>query len=261
MITKIESNSEYHSSDAISASGLKKIHETSVWHYLRDTFSGSPATRLGSAIHTILLEPENFDEEFIVYKNGTFNRKTKAGREQYKKWLEGHSDKELLDDTQEVVIDRILERFQDDQDQQIKVAKQYMKGDIELSHYLNYEGVPVRVRPDCLGDDFIMDIKTTQNTFGEVTPEFFKRQIWNRNYHVQAMFYCDMVGRDPKNFRYVVIETKPPYEVFVCGLDEDMIFKGRIAYNEALTDWKLYKMQAIVSKYKNDLAPDGSIIL
>ena len=262
MITKIESNSEYHSSDTISASGLKMIHQSSVWHFNRRKFKDTDATRLGSAVHSLLLEPELFDDEFAIYKKDQFNLRTKAGREKKVEWESKQSEKTILNEDQELILDRIKERFDKHQDDQIITAKKYMEGDIELSHYMNYDGVPVKVRPDCLGEDFISDIKTIRPMMGkDLTPSLFKREIWNRSYHIQAMFYSDMIGRDPQNFRFIVIQTSYPYEVFVCGMDEDMIYRGRIEYQEALLKWKLYKEQGIEQKYVNDLAPDGSIIL
>jgi len=261
MITKVESNSEYHSSDAMSSSGLKTIASSSVWHYLRKEFKDSDAVRLGSAVHSLLLEPEIFHDEFIVYKKDQFNLRTKAGREEKAEWEKQHSDKIVLNEIQETVLNRIQERFDDEKDDQVVLAKEYMKGQIELSHYLNYDGVPVRVRPDTIGDDFISDIKTINPTFGKpLTPALFKREIVSRNYDLQAMFYSDMCGRDPKNFRFIVVQTSFPYEVFVCGLTDQMIYDGRIKYQEALTEWKLYKEQGIINKYRETL-PDGAVKL
>ena len=33
---------------------------------------------------------------------------------------------------------------------QNELAQKYCKGEIELSHYTQYEGIDVRVRPDCI---------------------------------------------------------------------------------------------------------------
>jgi len=262
MITKIESNLEYHSSDIISASGLKMIYQSSVWDYNRKEFKDSDAMRLGSAVHCILLEPENFDDEFVFFKKDQFNLRTKAGRAEKEKWEEQNIGKSVLNEVQETVLFRIKERFDKHTDEQVKIAKKYFQGDIELSHYLNYDGVPVKVRPDCKGDDFISDIKTINPQYGKaLTPDLIKREIWSRAYHLQAMFYSDMLERDPKNFRFIFIQTSKPYKVIVCGLTDEMIFQGRIQYQEALIEWKLYREQGIETKYKNDLAQDGSIIL
>ena len=45
-----------------------------------------------------------------------------------------------------------------------ELAQHYLKGEKELSHYLEYEGLPVRVRPDVINyvDGYIADIKKTR---------------------------------------------------------------------------------------------------
>ena len=59
MIKKQDTNQEYHSHDSISASGLKTIYKKSVFHYLnQEQFVSTPAMNFGSAVHSVLLEPE-----------------------------------------------------------------------------------------------------------------------------------------------------------------------------------------------------------
>lgn len=256
MITKIESNEAYHSSDAVSASALKTIHLKSVWHWLRDDFKGSDATNLGSALHSILLEPETFDKEFAYAPEGA-KRNTKAGKLIWEEFEANNAGKVILKAPQKSVITSIQNRF-NNPDEDIKNCLPYMKGKIELSHYLNYEGVPVRVRPDCLGEDFIMDIKTCSNSYGSVTPEWFAREINKRAYHIQGVFYCDMLGIDPDRFRFVVVETKAPYNIFLQKLNSDQIYRGGIDYHEALMDFKHYKEQGKVFKHKSNKLPDGA---
>ena len=48
----IETNEQYHSSDAISASGLKFIAKKSVHHFLNKQFQESPAMKFGTAVHS-----------------------------------------------------------------------------------------------------------------------------------------------------------------------------------------------------------------
>lgn len=257
MITKVESNEQYHSSDAVSASALKTIKLKSIWHWLNDNFTGTDATDLGSAIHSILLEPETFDKEFAFVPEGA-KRNTIAGKKIWAEFNEEHQGKTHLSRPQKKVIDDILLRFKDPDDD-IKNCLPYMKGTIELSHYLNYEGVKVRVRPDCIGSDFISDIKTCQGGMsGPVTPRWFSKELMRRGYHIQACFYSDMLGMDPKRFRFIVVETKPPYNIFLAALNNDQIYYGRKGYNEAIMDYKLYLEQGKMTKNKGETLIDGA---
>ena len=50
-------NAEYHASSALSASGAKTIAMKSLAHFKYGEVKESPALDLGSATHTLILEP------------------------------------------------------------------------------------------------------------------------------------------------------------------------------------------------------------
>ena len=59
-----DTNAEYHSqTDYIGSSGLKMIYKKSVDHYLRSKkMDPTDSMRLGTAVHTALLEPDKFND-------------------------------------------------------------------------------------------------------------------------------------------------------------------------------------------------------
>ena len=77
-----DTNAEYHSqTDYIGSSGLKMIYKKSVDHYLRSKkMDPTDSMRLGTAVHTALLEPDKFNDEITVMPE--LNLRTKAGREE-----------------------------------------------------------------------------------------------------------------------------------------------------------------------------------
>lgn len=259
MITKIESNEQYHKSSAISASGLKEIHLSSIWHFNRKIYRESDAMNLGSAIHTILLEPENFKKEY-AFKPKDARRNTKEGKIIWEEFESKNKGKTILTPDHKIIIDNVLSRFNDDNDR-INTCKSYLKGKIELSHYLKYQGIDVRVRPDCLGNDFISDIKTISASYKPVTIKTFSNEVWNRAYHLQAVFYCDMIGIDPENFKFVVIETKAPYTVFTYTMTPDQIDSGRLAYQEAFEKWMRFLETGEEDFFSENLLFDGTYSL
>ena len=253
MIKKFDTNKEYHSKDSISASGLKIIATKSVEHFLNaDPIKTSKEMVTGSAVHTMLLEGEKqFSKEY--YLQPKLDLRTKQGKEQLKVYEKIANNKELIDQSQMQIISGIYSKFMLD-----PLAKKYCKGAIELSHYLDIEGVPVRVRPDCIGDDWISDIKTTIDN----SPRAFKSEIYRRKYHLQACFYCDTLGYDPYNFRFIACEKSKPYTVKVYALDDAEIENGRKEYQKAFLNWKLYIKEGIVTSYDNEnTRDDGSIVL
>lgn len=253
MKTKIESNEDYHKNRRyISSSGIKKIHKKSVYHYLNELPFSSSSMELGTLIHTAVLEPEKLADEYYVMPS--VDRRTKAGKEEYSLHLERSKGKILIDDSMVKVKDNIVENFLANQD-----AVRYTKGDIELSHYTELMGVPVKVRPDCYNkkEGFISDPKTCQDN----SPKAFKRDVFKYGYHIQAAFYSDALGVDPKNFVFIAIETKHPYSVQCYTLGEEMIEFGREDYQSALFKWKEYLETGVASLYSGYQTDDNGIII
>lgn len=251
MQTKVESNEQYHSNTSISASGLKTIFKKSVYHYLNQKPFSSSSLELGSAIHTILLEPEIFKNEYYIIPK--VDRRTKEGKSEYNKHLMAANGRKMISTDEMEIIEPVLENFNNHE-----LAKEYCVGKIELSHYGNFMDIPIRVRPDVKGFNFISDIKTCQDN----SPAAFKKDIFKYNYHLQATFYSDALGFPAENFRFIAIETNYPYTIEVYSLSEEMIEKGRNAYKSAIESWKLYLDTGVVSGYKGyEYAKDGSILI
>lgn len=249
-VTK-DSNDIYHSHDSISASGLKIIHKKSVYHLINQQFKETPAMALGTAVHQAILEPHDFHDIYHVIEK--IDKRTKAGKEEYQKQIDLAKGKIIIEDDIHEIIKSILGDFR-----QNDLAQKYCKGEIELSHYTQYEGIDVRVRPDVINhvSDFITDVKTCQDN----SPQAFKRDVYNWGYHLQAAFYMDMCGIN--NFRFIACTTKYPYTVEVYTLDEKDIEFGRMAYKNAFKQWKKYLETGVVSRYDwHNIHEDGSYIL
>lgn len=253
MKTKVESNENYHSNKRhMSSSGLKKIHSKSVYHYLNQKPYTSAAMSVGTMIHTAILEPENFDKNYHVMPK--VNRKYKEGKELYAKHLELAKGKEVISDEDKEMVDAILTNFNNN-----ATAVHFNEGVKELSFYSELEGVQVKVRPDCYNKEmsFMSDPKTCQDN----SPKAFKRDVYKYGYHLQAAFYSDVVGIDPKDFVFTAIETKYPFSVECYSLSEDMIEEGRGAYMKALLDWKEYLETGIVKGYDGYHRNESGIII
>jgi exodeoxyribonuclease VIII len=251
MKAQFDTNEQYHSAPGISASGLKSIHKKSVYHFINQKPFESSAMALGTAVHCAMLEPEMYYKEFHVMPK--IDRRTKAGKEQFAIEQKKAEGKKLVAFDDHEKITKILDNFRNHD-----LAQQYCKGEIELSHYTQHEGLDVRVRPDCLNrvENFISDVKTCQDN----APMAFRRDVYKYGYHLQAAFYCDMLGID--NFKFIAVETNYPFSVEVYTLSDEMIEQGRKAWKLAFADWKIYCETGIVSGYIwNDFHDDGSLIL
>jgi len=250
--TKQDTNEEYHSHKSISASGLKTIYKKSVKHYLTAKFTESPAMALGTAVHTIMLEGQKqFDQDYYLMPK--YDGRTKEGKQIKAKHEKLAGDRKQLRDTDMDIISGIMYNFK-----QHDLAQKYCTGTVELSHYGTVNDIAIRVRPDVFGDNWIGDVKTCQDN----SPLAFRRDLYKYAYHLQGVFYSDMLGFPAENFRFITVETNYPYSVEVYAMDEDMIKLGRQAYNMALNDWKFYLTSGIEKGYTAaGYAEDGALIL
>ena len=92
----------------------------------------------------------------------------------------------------------------------------------------------LRGRPDALGDNLIVDLKTAQ----DASPEAFARTAANFGYHAQAAYYLDGLRElgecdEDAVFLFVVVEKTAPYGVAVYNLDEEALDAGRTVYQRA----------------------------
>lgn len=228
-----DTNEEYHQNPAISSSGLKVIADRSVEYFLnRPEYKETDAMKLGTAIHERLLFPKTFEDLYFVLPKLDLRRK--ADKEKAEEIKSQNADKISLTMAQSNIIEGIAKNVDKKED-----AKNYLNGNIkELSYYGKIDGIPVRFRPDCMDDveGWISDIKSCQNN----KPKKFRHEIYDRKYHVQAYFYCLCAGINPNRFRFIAVETNPPYLVQVYGMSERMIEDAEIQFNEAFFSWKVY---------------------
>jgi len=247
-----DSNEHYHSHDSISASGLKEIAKNSVYHFINKKWNETPSMAFGTAVHTALLESEIFYDTYYPMPE-IKDLRTKEGK-LLKKEAEEKSDGRIcLSHYDHFRIKKIVENFKKN-----KLAVEYCKGEKELSHYLKYNGLPVRVRPDVVNhvSGFISDVKTTQSA----SPKSFRNDVRKFYYSLQAAFYMDMLG--VKEFKFIACEVNHPFTVVVYTLDNDLIEYGRKMYKQAFNDWFEYKINNKIKLYHSDyMANDGSYLI
>ena len=246
-----DTNDEYHSHKSISASGLKTIYKKSVYHHLNSIFKMTDAMNFGSAVHSALLEDSN---DIAVLPE--FNARTKEGKKIKQDFFDNNKGKIIIKQEEQEAIEKIKKNFNGH-----SLAKSLVQRltETEVSYYGTIDKVPVRVRPDGIKDnDYIIDIKTTS----DASPRFFKSQVYNFAYHLQACFYSEALGYDPAKFRFITIENKYPYTVEVFAMSEDMIEYGRDAWRIAFNSWKEYlETNNVGSFYWEQFNKDGSLIL
>jgi len=231
---------DYHKIEALSASGAKSLLRSPA-HFvaMKETFKEpTPAMRLGTAVHTMILEPELFDAEIAVMPK--FDKRTNLGKKAIEEWAEEQKGKCIIDHYQHERAKQIAESVW---------AHPFFKervhsGKAEQTLLWEQYGVQCKARLDYCRDNTIFDVKTCQ----DASPEGFAKQIANFQYHVQAAHYSmgfrRIKGEKLDRFIFIAVESDFPHMVGVYTLDRTSLMAGQM------------KMEAAAKAYRQVL--DGS---
>lgn len=112
----------------------------------------------------------------------------------------------------------------------------------ELTLVWEDQGVWCRARPDITphAGNILLDLKTTTMS---AHPDAVQRRLFDTGADIQAAFYMRgaraTLGRgDEWHFRFIVVETEPPYALSVVGLSPYALAQAEGKVNHALRWWK-----------------------
>jgi len=222
MITHELSNEQYHASEGVSSSDVKAVLTSTLFHWKNKRFTTSTAMELGTAVHSMLLEPE-LDE--VV--RGPESRRGNA-------WKDAHeecraSGKTLLTEADyDACEDMSVAMMANPTCAKILADKSAVK---EASIFADCPrtGLKLRCRPDIYvpSTGVMGDVKTTR----DASPREFARQTYNLRYDVQAAFYKYVaeLGTDWKvrHFAFLAVENSAPYATCLHSLSMEAMEIGR----------------------------------
>ena len=268
------SNKDYHNHEAIGSSLIKSIHSKSVFHAVSEEFKNSEALTLGRAVHTLCLEPENFEKEYacnFLSKEDMISTSDDVKAELKKHGLKTTGKKcDLIErliehdsDYRFQIYDLALEEFNkvsaekelitsEVSDKAHEMAKAVLShpiaqkvlsgGEAEYSYFSIDKDTKLekKCRPDYKNGGALIDLKTTR----DASFEGFSKQMGQLGYLLQAAYYLDVhneaTGEDLKDFFIVAVENKFPYAVAVYKLDHLQIEAGREQYKRAFSQYADY---------------------
>lgn len=251
------SNSQYHGDTTrISKSGLDLIARSPAHYYARyldpnrDAQKETKALLQGRAIHTAVLEPYLFAEEYAVMPD--INRATNKGKEDFARFMEANAGKTIIDietyELSQVLREKVFAH---------PAAAELLKsGMVEKSFVWNDEetGAPCKCRPDFLNSDkIVVDLKTTE----DASPAAFGRSSLKYRYHVQAPFYVDGLDANnitPEAFVFIAVEKTPPYAVAVYYVDDATMNIGRLIYRKELSIYQECRMRGHWPAYGDEVS-------
>ena len=227
MITKESLNQR-----PLSYSSLKEFAKSPAHYieYLRKEREPSKEMLFGSMIHCLLLTPQLFEDQFAVMAN--VDKRTKEGKLAYEKFVADAIGKDVVaeqdyDDANNLVNKVITQSHITDLIKNCNVFEEEWKADID--------GLPFRGFYDGVADDYILEIKTTSDG----NPRTIINDFYNRQYHIQAGLYHKASGSKP--IKYVIIETKAPYNIYVADSEQ------------AYLDYGINQFSSLIDKFKECL--------
>jgi hypothetical protein len=250
-------NAAYHAHSAVSKSHLDLIARSPLHYWARyldpDRVAPepSPQMRLGTALHTHVLELSRWDQEIVVAP--PINRLTKAGKEEWAAFMAASAGRTVItadDAAQVMAMGRAVLGHP------AAAMLLGLPGKAETTHMWADAGTGLecKCRPDWLTDDgsIVVDLKTTK----DASPRGFKQSVANYRYHVQAAWYLhgleQATGRRPDQFIFICVESTAPYAVAVYAADAEMIERGhdqamrdlaKLAVCKAADHWPSYSEQ------------------
>jgi hypothetical protein len=217
----------------------------------RVTFD-SDAMTLGTAVHQLLLRDDRVDIlEFDSYR--------KAEAQEKRDWSRSIGRVPILRPR----FDEAREIAQHVNGQMLELGitpTPFTKGSAEVViRWDDPSGARCRALLDWLHDDLsvIDDLKTTS----DASPRKFARHIFNMGYDVQAAFYVRAVRLGTKmpddfpfpRFRWVVVETKPPYPISVHTLTERAMASAQVKVDTAIQLWNECMASGVWPAYPNSV--------
>jgi len=230
-------NEKYHRSNGTSSSGLKTLLPQTAAHlkYSREhPKSSTPNMRLGTAVHSLVLEPHKFEEDNAVMP--VINARTNAGKAEKADFVQANEGKNVITLDQYDVAQKMAERVHAHPIAGLLVKDLIVESSIywwykarDREDGTEYKEL-LKVRPDGISKNYpiLIDLKTT----ADGSYSGFIKSVQNFYYHVSAAMYLEGVNQNKQlmsevkhvnfnKFVFVCVENFPPYEVSCYELSED----------------------------------------
>lgn len=249
------SNDDYHGSMGTSSSTLKKFLEKTPAHVAYDRRHPKESTAnmaLGTAVHSLVLEPEKWEADIAVMPS--LNLRTNAGRAERDAFFADNKGKTIVTPDQleqakamakNVLAHPTASALLDNAVCESSIYWWYRSMDVDdETHYKEM----VKVRPDAISQSHsvVMDLKTCD----DATYSGFIRSVQKFGYHVSAAMYleginqCKALLQELGHFAYtkflfICVENKAPYLVSIYELSPEYLEIGKFMYRYAMQ--KLYQ--------------------
>lgn len=226
-------NEEYHSEyrSYLSSSDLRRLLRSPA-HYRAPQPPPSPAMEFGTLAHEAILEPDNWTA--LCRPASKVDGRTTEGKA-VKAWQQQQTEKFGYRFIAEDLFNQV-EQLAASVQASVGQSGLLAGGLAEHSGFTELESANIRIRPDYLKDDVIVDLKTCQ----DARPEAFTRSVFTYGYDVQAALYLDAakaIDGKTRKFVWIAIEKEAPFGVCIYEASAEVLERGRRLYKQAIATY------------------------
>jgi exodeoxyribonuclease VIII len=244
----------YLANPRMSSGKLRDLLKSPATYEYRQRFplKQTAAMRLGTMIHSAVLEQDVFNASYVVLPEPEFKTKsgepaknpwaTSEGKKFYADFVLANPGKQIIENEEMATINGVVKALH----AQERIANLLFGGAAEHSVYFTDPdtGMECKARPDFItektdpetGEVFgvVVDLKTT----ADASFRGFQRSVAKYQYHVQAAFYVHALEQifHGKKLQcvWLAAETKPPYHCALYHVNESDLGTGHAAFRHAL---------------------------
>jgi hypothetical protein len=234
---------KYHAGPGLSSTKVKKALG-SPEEYFHQEDTDTAALKFGRAFHAFTLEPDVWQNEFVVQEMFPGHPNSNLYKEAKAEWIANVAQgRQIVSQEDFKTINLMADEVHNHPD----FDHSKFTAEVMAIAKCPRTGLLLKCKSDMFSGD-IVDIKSTS---GKVTPHGFINDIVKYNYHVSAAFYVDVTemasGIRPKFFLMPVSKKAP----FICEryqIGEDLLHEGRLLYQAALD--RIKKWNGKIPNYK-----------
>lgn len=237
------SNDEYHACPEFSSSQLKDILRSSAHFHSNNILKENERETkkhldFGTLAHTLFLEPEQFENEFVI--GPKFDRRTKAGKEEAAAWEAANQGKIIIDEDMLQGAKRIANNLRGLSSYQL-MQDHYGMAEASIFFTDPVYGLNLRIRPDyhivpceAFPNGLLFDVKTTT----DARPFKFMRSCADFGYDISAAMYREGFQQhygtaEKPEFIFLVAESSAPFNVKHYRASDLFLSIGERRYNKA----------------------------
>ena len=224
---------EYRAIEALGSTDIKTLLENP--YLFKNGVKKEPTDNLilGSVIHTLILEPQKLESEYIIMPE--LNLRTNDGKAQ-----KAEFEAEAKATNKTLVKSEIFNQAEAVSKSFLNSSlSSFLRGEVkaEASFFGEIDGVKVKARPDLIlpQQQIIIDFKTTSQVGGG-SADGFAKMAANFSYYIQASLYLEITKY--KQFYFIVLETTEPFMVGCYKLDSEALEFGKSEIRRAIEIYK-----------------------